>query len=238
LTLLFLYGNLFCYIASYPVLVFHVTRVQDFDEGKWPTLHFLDGYITTILFTVLAFLLCLLSSADWRFWLAFALVSLILIVQLWRECLVLFPRIAVKGLRGKVSPAFGYSFSLARERGIPEQTETVTSPKLPTVEEGSGASLEDTEEEVTRVRQDLWRREFMDTYRHMREHGNSAFMFLAELELAALVYCVITRPGQPPVQQMGALGALLGIWTVPAVFVHLIGQHLERRFSRFDFRLR
>ena len=27
LILLFLYGNLFCYVASYPVLVFHATRV-------------------------------------------------------------------------------------------------------------------------------------------------------------------------------------------------------------------
>jgi hypothetical protein len=238
LTLLFLYGNLFCYVASYPILVFHVTRVGDFQDGKWPARPFLDGYITTILFTAIAFLLCLLPSADHRFWLSFALASVILVVQLWRECLVLFPRVTVRGLVGTVSPAFGYSFSLARTRGIPELTETVTSPKPPVVAEGDAVSSEGNEEEVQTVRQDIWRRDFMDTYRHMREHGNSAFMFLAELELAALVYCVITRPGQPPVQQMGALGALLGIWAVPAVFVHLVGQHLERRFSRFDFRLR
>jgi len=33
LTLLFLYGNLFCYVASYPVLVFHATRAIDLGDS-------------------------------------------------------------------------------------------------------------------------------------------------------------------------------------------------------------
>jgi len=32
--LAFVYGNLFCYIASYPILVFHATRVLDFADGS------------------------------------------------------------------------------------------------------------------------------------------------------------------------------------------------------------
>ena len=236
LTLLFLYGNLFCYVASYPVLVFHVTRVKDFRSGKWPGQPLLDGYITTIFSTAAAFLLCLVPSQDRRYWLALMLSVAIVVVQLWRECLVLFPRIAVQGLKGKVSPAFGYAFSLAQRRGVPESTETVSSSAPSIAGNSSTATSEDLENGIQTVRQIMWRRDFMDTYRHMREHGNSAYMFLAELELAALVYCVITKGDQPAVQQLGAVGTLLAIWVVPAVFVHLLGQHLERRFSRFDLK--
>src|SRR4051812_36415777 len=49
LTLLFLYGNLFCYIASYPVLVFHATRVIDFRKGRWPGRPLSDGYLGTVI---------------------------------------------------------------------------------------------------------------------------------------------------------------------------------------------
>ena len=57
LLLLFLYGNLFCYIASYPVLSFHATRAIDFKDTKWPVCVFRDGYITTLMLAVSVFLL-------------------------------------------------------------------------------------------------------------------------------------------------------------------------------------
>ena len=47
LTLLFLYGNLFCYVASYPILVFHTTRVLDFADDKWRAQPLFDGYVTS-----------------------------------------------------------------------------------------------------------------------------------------------------------------------------------------------
>jgi hypothetical protein len=237
LTLLFLYGNLFCYVASYPVLVFHVTRVKDFHDGKWPALPLLDGYVMTVLFTISAFLICLFSCNVVRYWCAFGLTAALVIIQLWRESLVLFPRITVQGVDGEVCPAFGYAFSLSRTRGIPEQTATVISATSPPSSVPSIIFPQENEDQTTMVRRDIWRSDFMETYRHMREHGNSAFMFLAELELAALVYCVITMPSQTPVQQLGNVGTLLALWTIPAMFVHLLGQHLERRFSRFDRRL-
>ncbi len=55
LVLLILYGNLFCYVASYPILGFHVTRVTDFKDSIWkPTI--LDGYILSIVVGVFALL--------------------------------------------------------------------------------------------------------------------------------------------------------------------------------------
>jgi hypothetical protein len=77
----------------------------------------------------------------------------------------------------------------------------------------------------------------MDTYRHLREHGNSAFIFLLELGLAALVYSLIAKSDKSAPEQLGVIAVFLAIWAVPAVFVHLIGQHLERRFSHYDRRL-
>ena len=65
-----------------------------------------------------------------RFWSAFALSAAAVLVQLWRGSILLFPRIAVQGSRGEVSPAFGCSFALARTRGIPKQTETVRFLRL------------------------------------------------------------------------------------------------------------
>jgi hypothetical protein len=83
-----------------------------------------------------------------------------------------------------------------------------------------------------------WRKEFMETYRHLREHGNSAFILLMEIALAALAYCVIAKPGQSPTHQLAAIGVLFAVWATPSMFVHLISQHLERRFSRYDLKIR
>lgn len=236
ITLLFLYGNLFCYVASYPVLVFHVTRVIDFSDDGWPAQPVVDGYITTTLFTLVAF--CLFHYfPTYRYLLAYIVALAFVSVQLVRLYMVLFPRIVVRGCSGLVSPAFGYTYALARRRGIPEQTETVGQSAGSDSENHAGDEEEATED-LTTVRQIVWRRDFMDTYRHLREHGNSAFMFLSELALSALVYSVITKPGQTPTQQLGAIGALFAIWALPATFVHLLGQHLERRFSHFDRKVR
>ncbi|SRR5216684_2024459 len=234
LTLFFLYGNLFCYIASYPVLVFHATRVIDFSDGKWSAKRLSDGYLTAFAFTILAFAFFHLGSADYRFWAAFALALLLAGVQFRRLYLAISSTIQMQGLSGAVSQAFGYTYVLARRRGIPEETETSRSSQnanqeLDELAEFGGA--------VTTSRTIAWRREFIETYRHLREHGNSAFIFLFEIGLAGLVYSVIKKPGQTAAQQMGAIGTLFAIWAVPSVFVHLLGQHFERRFSWYDRRV-
>ena len=49
---IFLYGNLFCYISSYPILCFHVTRVIDFRKD-WYSNILLNGYISTAVPTLI-----------------------------------------------------------------------------------------------------------------------------------------------------------------------------------------
>jgi hypothetical protein len=220
LTLLFLYGNLFCYIASYPVLVFHATRAIDFSNGRWPAHPLVDGYITTVALIACVFWFHRIPP-ECRYWPAFLTSFVVAAVQLRRLWVTFFYRFTVKGHKDPVSTAYFYTYELTHRRGIPaEETE------------------EDDEEGTIVTKKNLWRQEFMDTYRHLREHGNSAFIFLLELALAALAYCVITKPGQSSTHQLGAIGLLFAVWATPSVFVHLLAQHLERRFSRYDVRLR
>ena len=112
LTLLFLYGNLFCYVASYPVLVFHVTRVIDFSQEKWRAQP-VDGYISTIVLTASAFVVFHSAAPEYRYWLAFLIVIGFVAIQLIRMSLVFSRGIQVRGTTGLVSPAYGYAYAFS-----------------------------------------------------------------------------------------------------------------------------
>jgi hypothetical protein len=215
LTLIFLYGNLFCYVASYPILVFHVTRAIDFKNQKWPGTYLFDGYLSTVVVVLGGFALAHYGRTQWYRKGAIALVAWLVVVQVRRLYEVISSRISVRGVDGEVSPAFGFAFSLAKRRGLLSVTE-----KTPIIRKKTA-----------------WRQDFMATYRHLREHANSGFIFLLELALAALVSLVIQGKNQTTEDQLSAVGALFALWAAPAVFVHLLGQHLERRFSQYDRRL-
>jgi len=210
LILLLLYGNLFCYVASYPVLVFHATRVMDSSDGKWPKYLPIDGYIVTAILIACVFCFHFVSP-ECRYWPAFVSASIVAAIQFVRLGIVFFPRFKVKGHEDPVFEAYFYSYVMAHRRTEKPDSETETKE---------------------------WRGEFMETYRHLREHGNSAFIFLLELALAALTYCVITKPGQSPTHELGVVGLLFAVWALPSIFVHLLAQQLERRFSRYDLKLR
>jgi hypothetical protein len=153
----------------------------------------------------------------------------------------------VKHHTDPVSDAYFYSYVLTHRRGIPVE-ETTKETRHPSSGSGAGTTSsslltteqedEDEESKTVLSHTNLWRREFMDTYRHLREHGNSAFIFILELGLAALVFSVIAKPNQTGAAEVAAIGILFGIWAVPSVLVHLLAQHLERRFSRYDQKLR
>jgi hypothetical protein len=238
LILLFLYGNLFCYVASYPVLVFHATRVMDFRKAKWQAIPLRDGYVTTLI--VVAFAVAM-ARTECRYRAAFFTALVFAAIQVGRIYVVLFHRFKVKHHGDKVSHAYFYSYVLAHRRGIPIETteKEVRSPQVS--RESSLTTEKEDEDDETRTvlsHTNSWRREFMDTYRHLREHGNSAFIFILEMGLAALVFCVLSKPNRSAGQEIGAVGVLFGIWAAPSMLVHLLAQHLERRFSRYDQKLR
>lgn len=230
LILLFLYGNLFCYIASYPILAFHVTRFLDFTKDhQWPNHWWADGYIWSLfLGIVVAFgTISMAVDSHTAFWLAYFLVIIFVVMQLLRILYALRQRIMFRGLEEKTSPIYGYAYSLARRR----------RSLVDEIEESIESTGSDTKEDIPETGSRLtsmWQTEFIDTYRHMREHGNSAFIFFLELLLAALVYAIVAVPGKTALYQLSAIGVLFALWAIPAFFVHMLGQHLERRFSQYD----
>lgn len=252
LLLLFLYGNLFCYVASYPILTFHATRVLDFAgrdiRWQWAPPN-LDGYLATGVLAVGVLLVSLFTSHAVMYAFAFIAAATFSGVQLVRLRSALARRKPLDGLDADASPMFGLAYSLARRRALRQETKLDHQAVLGSDSEKSEASKaessasnkksssdddESSSRSVSRVIE--WRVEFMETYRHMREHGNSAFIFVLELVLAGLSYCVLSWPGLSGSGQLTAIGVLFGIWAIPAVFVHLAGQQLERRFSRLDSR--
>jgi hypothetical protein len=186
---------------------------MDFRDGKWPAHLLFDGYILSVALILCVFFFHFVPPG-YRYWPAFITASVVAIVQLSRLVIVFFPHFTAPGHEDPVNAPYFYAYVLAHRR--------VDSVEMP---EGETQDLK-------------WRDEIVETYRHLREHGNSAFIFLLELVLAALAYCVITKPGQSPTHQLGAVGLLFAIWAFPSAFVHLVAQHLERRFSRYDLRVR
>ena len=215
LILLFLYGNLFCYVASYPILSFHATRVLDFKKLTWCNF-LLDGYIATAVLSLFVLLISLCFPIGWRYCLAFLLTIAFSGIQLRRICKGLKPKFVVQGLRKEVSPVYYYAFNLAKRRSLLEET---TSEVLSTDKQ------KNTE----------WREDLVETYRHLREHGNSGFIFLLELTLAGLAYCIVDNE-LSKYHKVSAVGILFAFWAFPAALVHMLAQHLERRFSDYDRR--
>jgi hypothetical protein len=229
LILLFLYANLFCYVASYPILGFHATRVLDFDNNLWPSKWWSDGYIWSLILGVLSFAVALNAGSNISFIAAYVLVSAYVFGQLIRIFYGLRNRRKYSGLKEKASPVYAYAYSLARRRSMVEEVTQTQSQ--------NDKSDSNSEKGTERTRTNRWRPEFMDTYRHMREHGNSAYIFFLELSLAALVYAVVSPPGKSALYQLSAIGVLFAVWALPAVVVHLLGQDLERRFSQYERRI-
>jgi hypothetical protein len=243
LILLFLYGNLFCYVASYPVLVFHVTRVLDFSNDRWRHRWF-DGYIATGILGIFA-LASVHYLHEYRRGIAFALTLIFAAIQAVRVFLVLAERNRRRmegcgGIRekdeGDVTLLYAYVFSLATRRGKREIREKTVQPKRRVIRPDSDVKASDGRVTTEQLKGGaLWYKEYVETYRHLREHGNSAFIFVLELVLATLVYCIIV-PSESGAKQLSAVGLLFAIWASPAVSVHLVGQFLERRFSHFERR--
>jgi hypothetical protein len=229
LTLLVLYGNLFCYVASYPILGFHATRVIDYPNSTWrPSI--LDGYLLSLVVGLATLLIAILGPNGLDLVAAFVLVSLYSIAQLARISKALKPQ-PIKGLKRGTSLVYGYIYVLAKRRGVGEKITSSTTQQQP--EEGE----ESSQEEITEHEPTHWQREVIDTYRHMREHGNSAFIFFLELVLASLCYLVLSMDGYSAQQQLSRIGILFAVWALPAVAIHMFSQTIERRFSLFDRKL-
>lgn len=81
------------------------------------------------------------------------------------------------------------------------------------------------------------RPDFVESYRHMREHGNAVSIVVFELLLAFILWSL------RPVGSVGGNAVLVGravlilaVWITPAALVWLIGSSLERYLSRSNLK--
>lgn len=232
LVLLFLYGNLFCYIASYPILVFHVTRVIDFEQGNWAPSAFRDGYIMTLAMGLIAIVTSYFASDSCLSKpIPFMAVSIFAFLQM-RRIYIGLRRVEFDGFTGRVSQVVAYTYAMAKRRGVIKEACNIKQTTKDQKDEETGGTFD---EESEWQKKSIWRKEFIDSYRHMREHGNSAFIFILELILAANCFCILSAfEIENAAFRLSAVGMLLAIWALPAMFVHFLGQHIERRFSWYD----
>lgn len=81
------------------------------------------------------------------------------------------------------------------------------------------------------------RGELIDSYRHLREHGNSFFIVFLEIVFAIILYAAGDAAQVIFGQQLNKSAYVLPyvlvllLWTFPAVLVWFVGTVIERRFS-------
>jgi len=79
--------------------------------------------------------------------------------------------------------------------------------------------------------------ELIDSYRHLREHGNSFFIVFLEIVLALILYAAGSASQVVFGDQMNKSAHVLPyvlvilLWTLPAVLVWFVGTVIERRVS-------
>lgn len=74
--------------------------------------------------------------------------------------------------------------------------------------------------------------EIVDSYRHLREHGNALSIVLLEIVLgAALTRVSSVANGSPDETKLSLLAVMLAVWIAPGALVWLIGALIELRFG-------
>lgn len=205
-----LFGSLYCYFASYPALVFHATRVIDFGDvnGRHP------GWFCTLLTPYF------LSAgfAVWEGVCAYFKCRITGAIGLLLFAIFQVVRIRIARQQGPFGFRAGYESSISY----------AYLSKL-SQRRSKDAVIEDNGTEIDA-------KDMVDTYRHLREHGNTALIILLEIALCPLIY--LTLGGPQSRARTFAFAAAMAIWVFPSVLIHGAAQHLERRFSRFRYSLR
>jgi len=219
LLLIFLYGSFYCYMASLPILVFHATRVLDSHCMQWKTI-LRDAYIASLL-TVTSFTISIAVQGE-KYSVLISLMSALFFIAIQLLRIFLSTKQTdmehYKGNPIKTSRSYAYSVRMAIRRSGKSDEGKYDS---------QGYSSKDTNwPEV--------RRDITETYRHLREHGNAAFIFINECILGMFIYIFMSFEMLKNFGALPRLAMILAVWSVPAMFVHMLGQQLERRFSHYD----
>jgi hypothetical protein len=217
LVLWLLLGTLYCYIASYPILCFHATRVLDFQRipaddkdikditGLSTKNELLNPYLWTAVYALAIYAIYIFFK-EYFFDLGLICTILFALLQMYRlykaySSLGLFTRKTVV----KKTAAYAYMLVLSNKRG-------------PDTEDSDS---DDQNKTVSRPRVDI------DSYKHLREHGNTAFIIFLEVAIFPSAYWCVKN------FKVWELALLIGVWVFPAMLTHYFAQHLEFSFSQY-----
>jgi len=81
--------------------------------------------------------------------------------------------------------------------------------------------------------------DIVNSYRHLREHGNSFLIVIFEIVLGVILYCAgncqsaVYKSEADATQMAMTYIFIIVIWVIPACFVWFIGTVLERKFIGF-----
>ena len=210
-----LLGSLYCYISSYPILVFHATRSIDYEFvspdcsplGIKGRLILLNPYAWTLSLFVLVYLVMMKSSeANISAWIGL-FVACYAAMQVVR---IIFAVYTPGKLKPKANLAYAYLWKLSNRRVKAE------------ADAGQGTHDTDGLEYAESAKDNG----LVASYRHLREHSNTAFIIGLELICAPILYVSLKNWND------SFYGAwILGAWIFPAVLTYAFAQNLEYRFS-------
>ena len=187
LTVWLLLGTLYCYIASYPILVFHAVRVYLLTKKNISPKLFL-------LFIVLC-MICFVLYLK-----IFFLIPVFVLIFSCFQYYFLYK--VVEGERG-----YAYMRHLTKAK----------NGLIPNTEKNAG-----------------YIKDITDSYKHLREHGNTALIILLEILLAFILYFSLHFERGNKFMDFSIVSIILIIWIFPAALVYFYGHLLERKFSEFD----
>jgi hypothetical protein len=206
----FLFGMLFCYVASYPVLVMHATRMLDFRgrAGRVCGTSLWGSYGLILLISPTVLIAAMFQLPE----ISIVAVAVLTTVHLRRLYVVgTFFHKEESGNIEEYSWAYRFYLHLGERRGGAKKD--TTSKGTPSPET---------------------RAELVESYRHLREHGNSALILIFEMILTGILYSIFARYSNQPDVAFTWLVVVLVVWCMPAAAIHLLAQHLEQRFSLHD----
>lgn len=202
-----LFGTLYCYISSYPVLVFHATRPIDFKRESLKSDVYSPWITNPILWSALFF------CANWFIFATgkknteicgYSIDTFIFTTAAFSIFQLLRIYNAYKKTHGSGSSEhfyyYAYTLKLAIRRAAAQET---------------GYKYQHPTKEV------------VESYKHLREHGNTAITLFIQLAIFPILLNAITNPSY------SLVAILLCLWIIPPSLVYFTSQMFEFRFSKF-----
>lgn len=206
-----LFGTLYCYIASYTVLVFHAIRVNLFNKISLRVNLFNKKYLVKctkrilcismviVIYPIISCVFCYLYNLSYNFFNIYSLIFTLEIEFSIFQGYFLY-KVSKKG-RG-----YAYMVRLAKAK----------NGKTPNTVINAG-----------------YIKDITDSYKHLREHGNTALIILLEILLAFILYFSLRFEKENNFMDFSIVSIILIIWVFPAALVYFYGHLSERKFSGF-----